>query len=88
MPKNEVPEELLDPNVRIRVEHIFNNQIDRSLDTSRSVAPGRARNYYEFLNILERALEDYQTRTPILPADRRMKMSWERVDDLSYWRLI
>jgi hypothetical protein len=79
MPKYEVPEELLDPNVRISVEHIFNNQIERSLDSSSSTAPGRARNYYEFLTLVEKALEDYQTRTPILPISRKLKMSWESV---------
>jgi hypothetical protein len=88
MSKYEVPEELKDPNVRIRVQHIFNNKVDRTHDTSRSTAPGRARNYFEFLTILEKALDDYQTRTPIVPTDRKLKMSWERVDDLSTTEIV
>jgi len=83
MSKYEIPAELTDPNTRIRVEQIFNQKVERAQDASRSVAPGQARNYFDFLSILEKALDDYQTRIPIVPVDRKLKMSWERVDDLS-----
>lgn len=83
MSKSNVPEELLVPNPRVRVTYLFNNQVERSIDSSMSTTPGQARNYYEFLTLLETALEDYQNRTPIVPLDRKLKMSWEQVDDAS-----
>lgn len=82
MARFDTPEELKEDPVRIRAKSIFQHQVTKAQNFGRSQAPGQARNYYEFLQLLDTALTDYQERYPIVDG-RKLRTSWERIDDLS-----
>lgn len=79
MSRFDVPDDLKNDPVKIRVTSTFNGLIERA-DTSRSVTPGNTKNYFEFCELLKTALDDYQER---LKATNKVNLVWEKPDKLT-----
>lgn len=77
----DIPKELTEPEPRIRVN--VNNIMEGLLHESqevpqgRSVTPGQSKNYFEFLELVEQAIQDYENRQDS-PFNRKVQLSWER----------
>jgi hypothetical protein len=81
---NEVPKELLESPQRILASKTYAGIIERS-DSSRSVAPGFSKNYFQFCELLEKALVNYQAR---LGSPRKVVLTWEEPDQILETELI
>lgn len=75
---NEVPKELLESPQRILASKTFTGIIERS-DSSRSVAPGFVKNYFQFCELLKQALDNYQAR---LGSPNKVNLTWEEPDQI------
>lgn len=75
---NKVPEELLESPTRILAAKTFSGIIERAQD-ARSVSPGASKNYFQFFELVDKALIDYQSR---LGSPNLVKLSWEEPDEI------
>lgn len=84
MSQADVPSELLEDRQRIRVQTL--NLIDSSLSNTYistpvadnvSKTPGQAKNYFEFVELVEKAVRDFEEREQA-PYRRKLDFSWER----------
>lgn len=66
---------------RATVANIFEGIQNASTDIkgSRSVTPGETKNYFQFIDLVQKALSDYQSRLKT-PEDKRIKLTWEEPD--------
>src|SRR5690606_3025731 len=51
-------------------------------EQEKSTTPGRSKDYFEFLQLVSKALNDYQNKENIVE-DQRLRLSWEREDDIA-----
>lgn len=79
MSRFDVPDDLKTNPYRITVQQTFNGVIE-SAEKLRSVTPGNTKNYFEFCELLEKALRDYQTR---LAETTRVDLVWEKPDEIT-----
>jgi len=65
--------------IRVNVSQIMGSLVEGAQDVTqgRSVTPGQSKNYFEFLELVHKAIEDYQNRQKP-PFNRRVNLSWER----------
>lgn len=60
-------------------EGIRHASVDGTDGSARSRTPGKAKNYFEFLDLVSKALKDYQTRQGV-PEEKMITLSWESPD--------
>lgn len=77
----ELPEDLTKNNLRIRadISNIMESIVGQAQPShnGRSQTPGQAKNYFEFLTLLETAIRDYERRQEA-PFSKTVGLSWER----------
>lgn len=83
MSQFDVPKELLVNENRVKVSIIMEGLINNTQTIpGRSVTPGHAKDYFEFLELVKKAVDDYQTRSSV-PSKRQLDFSWERPDTVA-----
>ncbi len=80
MPKpTNIPPELEQNNPEIAVR-VFEGILNTARETgTRSKSPGKSKNYFEFIELVQQCLDDYQVRLDIAE-DKRIRISWETPD--------
>lgn len=76
MSRFDVPDELKVNPYRVKVSATFDGIIERA-DNNRSVTPGPAKNYFEFCQLVKKALDDYQER---IDSPNKASLVWEEPD--------
>lgn len=83
MSRFDPPKELLNSGPKITVvTQAFESQVEKAEQSPKGTTPGRAKNYFEFLQLVNKALNDYQTRENIID-NQRLRLAWEREDDIA-----
>jgi len=67
-----------EPGIRTNVNQIMESIVDNAQDpVGRSRTHGQSKNYFQFLELVSKAMEDYQRRQQP-PINRKLELSWER----------
>lgn len=77
MSRFKVDEELTKDPMRIRVSETFSSIVERAENNNRSVTPAPAKNYFQFVDLVNKAIIDYQSR---LKSPNSLTISWENPD--------
>lgn len=77
MSRFKLDEELTTDPKRIFVSEIFSNIVERAEVNNRSVTPAPAKNYFQFVELVNKGIEDYQTR---IKSPSLLTISWENPD--------
>lgn len=80
MSRFKLDDELTTSPQRIFVSGIFSNIIERAESNNRSVSPAPAKNYFQFVELVDKALSDYQSRKK---ETNLVSISWENPDQKS-----
>lgn len=83
MSQSELPKDLIvEPKTRIIVEQVLQGLLELSrsdASSQRSVTSGQSKDYFQFLELVKKAVDDYQRRQKP-PDGREISLSWERPD--------
>lgn len=83
MSRFDPPKELTQKQPTISVSsRVFDSQVERAQQPTRGTTPGRARNYFEFLELVAKGLTDFQDKENIFPG-QRLRLAWQRQDDIA-----
>ena len=65
--------------IRVQVHQIMGSLLQEAqeIPRGRSVTPGQSKTYFQFLELVEKAIRDYESRQRT-PFNREVQMSWER----------
>lgn len=87
MTRYSVPDGLAESPTRIRVANLFEKEVSLAQELGRVTAPGQAKNYFEFLELVNTALVDYQQREGKTESNR-IHLTWDKVDDSTQTEVI